>query len=162
MRDPFRVQECTFKDPLCIVDPRSDCSQQGHVYICTCSGCSEEILTSSGANHGTTRSNQPGGEHRPNYVGMTGTSMHARGLSHLKEISAKLKSNALYNHILTVHGGQIQTFTMRPMSSHRTTLGRYKMEAVTIEHQVRGTSMNQKTEGGRGGLVRIDLRIQNC
>ena len=88
--------------------------------------------------------------------------MHTRGLSHLKDIPAKKKSNALWNHIMSVHGGQIQVFTMRPMSSHRTTLSRYKMEALTIEHQVPGTSMNQKTEGGRGGLVRIDLNIQRC
>ena len=88
--------------------------------------------------------------------------MHARGLSHLKDISSKKKSNALWNHILTVHGGVVQRFTMRVMSSHRTTLSRYKMEAVTIEHQFKGSSMNQKTEGGRGGLVRIDLSIQRC
>ena len=51
---------------------------------------------------------------------------------------------------------------MRVVSSHMTTLSRYKMEAVTIEHQVKGSSMNQKTEGGRGGLVRIDLLVNRC
>ena len=147
-----------------MVDPKVDCSLQGRVYICTCSGCSEEILTgdSNRVNHGTNKSNQPGGEHRPNYIGMTGCSMHSRGQAHLKDIASKKKSNALWNHIQTVHGGTIQRFTMRVVSSHMTTLSRYKMEAVTIEHQVKGSSMNQKTEGGRGGLVRIDLTVNRC
>ena len=137
-----------------MVDPKVDCSQQGQVYICTCSGCSEEILTGdvNDINHGTKRSNQPGGEHRPNYIGMTGTSMHARGQSHLKDIASRKKSNALWNHILTVHGGHVQRFTMRVVSSHRTTLSRYKMEAVSIEHQIKGTSMNKKQRGAEGVL----------
>ena len=85
LRDPFRTPQCTYKDPQCIVDVRADCSQQAQVYICTCLGCSEEIISDM-VNTGTIKSNKPGGEFCPNYVGMTGTSMHTRGLSHLKDM----------------------------------------------------------------------------
>ena len=70
MRDLFRIHQYTFMNPTCLADPKTDCSQQCKVYICTCDGCSEEVITEE-VNTGTNRSNQPGGEFRPNYIGIT-------------------------------------------------------------------------------------------
>ena len=158
IRDPFRQEECRFKDTKCRVDPKTDCSQQGRVYIITCNGCPEPV-EGAVANGKVT---EPGGEVRPNYVGMTGTSLHARSLAHTSSIKYKVNSNAMAKHMSEEHEGQDMGFTMKPMSSHRTVLGRYKTEGVVIEKQVRNTSLNSKIEGGRGGLVRLNCHINRC
>ena len=163
LRNPFRALQCTFGDPNCMVSPSTDCSLQDKVYIITCNECLDEVTT------GTTNTlpiilkpTRPGGEARLNYVGTTGTSMHARSILHLKSIKAKDQSNALANHIRLAHGDIQTTFTMSLMSSHRTVLNRFKTEAVYIEKQVVGSSLNQKREGGRGGLVRIGTQVDRC
>ena len=141
----------------------TDCSLQDKVYIITCDECLEEVTTGTTHTHPIIlKPTRPGGEARPNYVGTTGTSLHARSLLHLKSIKAKDQSNALANHIRLVHGDIPTTFTMRLMSSHRTVLNIFKTEAVFIEKQVVGSSMNQKREGGRGGLVRIGTQVDRC
>ena len=151
VRDPSMLQQCIFGDPIAWLPPSLNCSLQGKVYIVTCDNCLEEVAMED--NQSSTNPTKPGGETRLNYVGMTGTSLHARSLSHLKDIRAKDQSNSLAKHIRLVHGDIPTTFTMRPMSSHRTVLSRYKTEAVYIEKQLVGSSLNNKTEGSRGGLV---------
>ena len=141
----------------------TDCSLQDKVYIITCDECLEEVTTGTTHTHPIIlKPTRPGGEARLNYVGTTGTSLHAWSLLKLKSIKAKDQSNALANHIRLVHGDIPTTFTMRLMSSHRTVLNIFKTEAVFIEKQVVGSSMNQKREGGRGGLVRIGTQVDRC
>ena len=157
-RDPFRVEKCRFKDDNCRVDPATDCSQQGRVYILTCNACPEAVegATSKG------RPTEPGGETRKNYVGMTGTSMHARSLAHSASVKYGTLNNAMAKHMCEDHRGQDMGFTMKPMSTHRTVLSRYKTEGVVIEKQASNTSLNSKIEGGRGGLVRLRCQIDRC
>ena len=158
-RDPFRTQECTFSDVNCMVDTTTDCSQQDKVYIITCNGCMQDITTPPMTGLKPT---EPGGEARYNYVGMTGTSMHARAKSHAQCISSMNKSNALAKHVHDIHNGTSPGFTMKPMASYRTVLRRYKGEGVLIEKQIVGSSLNGKIEGGRGGLVRLNCHINRC
>ena len=87
---------------------------------------------------------------------MTGTSLHARAASYARDIKYKNSSNVLALHIKTAHAGKVQQFTMKSCTSHRMVLSRYKTEGVYIEYQMCGTSLNARTEGGHGGLVRIE------
>ena len=157
-RDPFRVERCRFKDDNCRVDPSTDCSQQGRVYILTCNACPEAVA--GGVARG--KPTEPGGEARLNYVGMTGTSLHARSLAHTASVKYSTMTNAMAKHMADDHDGHDMGFTMKPMSSHRTVLSRYKTEGVVIEKQIKNTSLNSKIEGGRGGLVRLKCQIDRC
>ena len=156
-RDPFRTDECRFKDPDCQVSTSVDCSRQDLTYIITCNGCLEEIGTSNGI-----RPNLPGGERRVNYVGMTGSSLHSRAKAHAQSVRSGAVSNAIAKHTINTHNGVAQGFTMKPMAAHRTVLNRYKAEGIYIEKQIPFTSLNSKTEGGRGGLVRLNPDINRC
>ena len=143
-----------------MVDPKDDCSRQAQVYIVTCNSCNMKVEEGPENRLGP-RPTEAGGEARLNYIGMTGTSLHARGMSHLTAVKAKLQNNALALHCIMQHAGEIQQFTMKCCSSHRTVLSRYKTEAVFIEHQRMGTSLNSRMEGGggRGGIVCLDVRV---
>ena len=104
-----------------MVDPSGDCSRQAQVYIVTCSGCNETVHKGPQIKD-CPKSMEVGGEGKPNYVGMTGTSLHARGVSHLQAIKSKNKSNALALHVQNVHAGVVQQFTMRLCTTHRTVM----------------------------------------
>ena len=160
-RDPFRSHGCTFGDPDCMVDPSEDCSSQSKVYVITCGGCNQKVEEGPAPRTGP-KPTEAGGEARPNYIGMTGTSLHARGKLHLTAVMLQNTSNALALHCKNAHNGDRQTFCMKSCTSHRTVLSRYKTEAVLIEHQVQGSSLNNRLEGGgggRGGIIRLNLRI---
>ena len=92
---------------------------------------------------------------------MTGTSLHARGKSHLTAVRLKTKSNALALHCINAHEGIMQQFLMKSCTSHRTVLSCYKTEAVYIERQMIGSSLNNRLEGGggRGGVIRLSIRV---
>ena len=77
-RDPFRSEGCTFRDPNCMVDIKNDCSKQDQIYIVTCNGCKESVNQQE-VGWSNKRKTDPGGEGHPNYVGMTGTSLHTKG-----------------------------------------------------------------------------------
>ena len=92
LRNPFRAQQCTFGDPNCMVSASTDCSLQDKVYVITCNECLDEVTT------GTTNTQpiilkptRPGGEARLNYVGTTGTSLHARSLLHHKSSRPRIR-----------------------------------------------------------------------
>ena len=157
-KNPFRVEICTFNDPNCMVDRKTDCSKQNVTYIVTCNGCPDNV------SYGPLIKNVPqltevGGEGRFNYVGMTGTSMHARAKMHASAISANNMSNALCKHVHNAHNGISPGFMMKMCASHVTVMNRYKTEAIFIENQLIRTPLNDRLEGGRGSLVRIDSRI---
>ena len=158
-RDPFRQPGCQYRDPNCMVSPEIDCSQQGRVYIVTSNdnGCQEPIGIVTGK-----KGNEPGGETRLNYIGMTGTSLHARGKSHALNIRYCNQSNALAKHTREIHKDVSPGFQMASIASCRRVLSRYKTEGVMIERQQDNTSLNSKLDGGRGGLVRISAGINRC
>ena len=156
-RDPFRIQQCRFNDLNCQVSTSVDCSMQDQTYIITCNGCMDPIASSNGV-----KPNLPGGEGHPNYIRMTGTSLHARAKAYAQSVRSQTQSNAIAKHTKLCHNGVAQGFTMKPMAAHRTVLSRYKAEGIYIEKQIPLTSLNQKTEGGRGGLVRLNPNINRC
>ena len=93
---------------------------------------------------------------------MTGCSLHARMKSHMQSVSLRDSKSTLSKCIVEKHDGESMGFTMKPMTGHMTVLGRYKGEAVFIEQQQEGTSINGRMEGGRGGLVRLTGNINRC
>ena len=72
------------------------------------------------------------------------------------------KTSALSKHCKERHNGNPQMFTFRTMSTHRTILNGFKSEVVYIEKQPEGSSMNSKEEGGRVGVVRLNVFINRC
>ena len=100
-------------------------------------------------------SRKPGGQARPNYVGMTRTSAHCRMQGHLSGQRAKSKSNPLHRHDVEGHQGEPQEYTARILASEQKQLPLNILEALYIEKQVAGTTMNDKNEAGRGGIVRL-------
>ena len=97
----------------------------------------------------------PGKQGKLNYIGMTSTSVHCRMQGHLSGQRAKLKSNPLHRHDQESHGGQEQKYTTRILRRERGLLPLSVIEALYIEKQLEGTSLNEKNENGRGGLVRL-------
>ena len=97
----------------------------------------------------------PGGQHRENYIGMTATSVHWRMQGHLSGQRAKSQNNPLHRHDEMRHQGVPQSYTTRIVRKERTLLPLALTEALFIEKQSPGTSMNAKEERGRGGLVRL-------
>ena len=66
---------------------------------------------------------------------MTGTSLHARGLSHLQSVRSLNKTDTMAKHTIEAHNGMMPGFTMKPMERYKTLLRRYKGEGVLIEKQ---------------------------
>ena len=158
-KNPFRKDGCTFEDKDCMVNAKTDCSKQNVTYIVTCHGCPNSVTF--GPNLKTIPNHtEAGGEHRYNFIGMIGTSMHARAKIHAQAITDKNMSNALSKHVQITHGGIDPGFTMDICMSHTTVMNRYKTEAIYIENQMLCTYLNDRLEGGCGGLIRIDSRIE--
>ena len=76
-------------------------------------------------------------------------------LGHLEGQKAKSGSNPLYRHDTEVHNGEPQTYSTRIIRKERTLLPLSLTEALYIEKQSPGTSMNGREEGGRGNIVRL-------
>ena len=112
VKNPFRKDICVFKDPEYPVYTRVDCSRQDTVYSITCGGCLESVFQGPSPLH-MPKPTEAGGETRLHYIGMTGTSMHTRGKSHLTAMKRLDKSNALARHIIEKHSGKEQLFNMK-------------------------------------------------
>ena len=64
----------------------------------------------------------------------------------------------MLNIYISLYGGNPQTYTTRILRRERTLLPLTVVEALYIEKQYPETSMNDKNEAGRGGLVRFTAR----
>ena len=128
-----------------------DCGAMGNIYEITCVKCQESVTQE----HGEQISRQPGGQLGPNYIGMTMTSAHCRMDSHLKGQLAKTQSNPLHRHDRDHHNGQVQEYKMRILSRELRVLPLSIMEALYIESQSPGSTMNERNEYGRGNIVRL-------
>ena len=53
------------------------------------------------------------------------------------------------------HQGEPQLYTARILASEQKQLPLNILEALYIEKQIPGTTMNDKNEAGRGGIVRL-------
>ena len=155
--DPFRQETCRFLDPTCIVEKGKDCALMGCIYEITCDACEDPVdLTTGGPLDKDTK--DPGKQRRPNYVGMTSTSVHWRMQGHLSGQKSKSSGNPLWRHDSETHGGNPQTYTTRILRRERTLLPLTVVEALFIEKQYPETSLNDKNEAGRGGLIRLVAR----
>ena len=76
-------------------------------------------------------------------------------VNHLKGQKSKNQSNPLHRHDLEIHQGEVQNYTTRILSSERNLLPLSVLEGIYIEKQRMGTTMNERNENGRGGLVRL-------
>ena len=149
--DPFFSQSCRFGDKSCIVEQKKDCSTMGIIYEITFNNCKDPIE----GLEPTKESRSPGGQTRMNYVGMTSTSAHCRMTSHLAGQKSKSSHNPLFRHDRDSHEGIPQNYTMRILNREKSLLPLSIVESLYIEKQIEGTSINEKNEGGRGGLVRM-------
>ena len=64
-----------------------------------------------------------------------------------------LPSNNRYDR--DSHGGEHQQYTTRILSKDRSVLPLSILEALYIEKQIPGTSLNERNEFGRGSIVRL-------
>ena len=151
VNDPFHPGSCRYGDPKCIVEQNKDCGLMGNIYEITCNSCQEAVIQEQGEQC----SRQPGGQMGPNYIGMTATSAHCRMKAHLKGQLSKKEVNPLFRHDRDHHGGHKQEYRMRILTREQRILPLSVMEALYIESQSPGTTINEKNEFGRGKLVRI-------
>ena len=133
-----------------MVEEGKDCAQMGLLYELTCNSCKETVEEEGGG-----ESRDPGGQRRENYIGMTRTSAHCRMQSHLQSQRAKSSSSPLWRHDRDRHQGEPQKYTARILRKERNLLPLCIMEALYIEKQATGTTLNDKNEHGRGQLIRI-------
>ena len=75
--------------------------------------------------------------------------------SHLQNQKSKSSSSPLWRHDQSKHQGEFQKYTARIVRKERNLLPLCIMEALYIEKQVVGTTLNDKNEYGRGKLIRI-------
>ena len=76
-------------------------------------------------------------------------------LKHLEGQRRGDSSNALHRHDIQKHGGDKQEYAAYIVQKEVSLLALAMREAVLIENQRSGVSMNDKNEKGRGKLVRI-------
>ena len=114
--------------------------------------CMEPVCTDSDIDP---RSRDPGNQGRYQYIGMTRNSVHARMKNHLDGQKSKQSHNPLFRHDRDVHEGIPQKYTTRIMNTQMNILPLTVLEALYIEKQRNGTSINEKNEYGRGALIRL-------
>ena len=86
---------------------------------------------------------------------MTVCSIHNRMIAHRKGHRRKDPGNALFIHDKEHHNGERQEYSAVTAHREMILLNLMMKEAIMIEGQHHGTSMNAKNEKGRGKLVRI-------
>ena len=98
-----------------------------------------------------------GGVKSAHYLGMTATSLHNRHKDHRKKHQSGLKSNIMVKHDQECHGGNVQRYTAKLVKSERSLLHLALTEAILIEGQMNGTSMNDRHERDKGtGIICIN------
>ena len=142
--DPFKPHGCRFGDDQCMVEDNKDCAKSSVVYEITCTTCNETV--------DVTTDRQPGGQGAPNYIGMTRTSVHQRMISHARGQQGRKESNPLWRHDRESHNGDQQTYKTRILHAEMNLLPLCISEALYIEKQRIGSSLNEMNENGRGEL----------
>ena len=86
---------------------------------------------------------------------MTRTSAHWRMMNYLQGQKSKRQRHPLHHHDTEILNGEVQIYKTRILGSERNLLPLCVLEGLYIEKQQLGTTMNEKNESGRGGLVRL-------
>ena len=105
--------------------------------------------------HQELESREPGKQPRYNYIGMTMTSLHNRMEGHKRGQKYKQSGNPLWRHDKEKHNCEPQGYSFKILSREQKILPLNVLEGLYIEAQIQGTSLNDRNERGRGGLVRI-------
>ena len=90
-----------------------------------------------------------------NYVGMIRCSLHNRMMTHLKGQIAKSSKSPLYRHDVKCHEGVTQQYHCTVLATESKIVRLSCNEALRIERQNPQYTMNERNEGGRGGIVRL-------
>ena len=100
-----------------------------------------------------------GGVKSAHYIGMSATSLHNRQKAHREAHQTRQKTNVMVKHDIEEHGGIPQNYTAKLVQTEKSLLHLALREAVLIEGQIHGTSINERHEVGKGtGMIRINLR----
>ena len=130
------------------MDPNTQCDRTGVVYRITCIQCDMDVLTDE------TRNLSYDSETH-NYVGMTRCSLHNRMLAHLRGQNAKSNKSPLFRHDIKCHEGVPQEYRCNILATEAKIVRLNCNEALRIEKQNPLFTMNERNEGGRGGVVRL-------
>ena len=117
-----------------------NCDKAGVIYSIQCNTCEVLVEDDRETSH---------------YIGMTRTTLHNRMLGHLKDQRYKKSKSPLHCHDTLCHGGIPQRYTMKSRGSDKKLLRLSVIEALNIEKHPDELLMNERNEGGRGGIVRI-------
>ena len=74
---------------------------------------------------------------------------------HLSGQRTKSKSNPLHRHDVEGHQGIPQQYSCRILASEQKQLPLNILEALYIEKQVAGSTLNDKNEYGRGEIIKL-------
>ena len=96
----------------------------------------------------------PGGIRSSHYLGLTATSIHNRMLSHLQDHRSKNSKSVMHHHDVDCHQGVEQQYSIDVVTSERRLLLLCMREALLIEGQDPGLSINDRMEQGRGAIIR--------
>jgi hypothetical protein len=95
-------------------------------------------------------------DNMPNYIGITGRTMHARQMEHSRAVHAGDTKNAMAKHVKEAPANTEHKFTMRMISKHRSNLEKAVTEGILLEKQDKYFIMNKKSEcGKKRGVVRL-------
>ena len=139
--------------PNCLVcmngDGKQNCSEKNIVYEIICIKCGEKQPDpDAGIKEGV----------HTCYVGTSSRTMYQRGAEHLDGLVNKKESNALYKHVVDVHGGEYVDFKMVVVKRHFSAMSRLLHESVRINRSARNSSiriLNSKAEFGFYNLPRL-------
>ena len=140
VKEPMRPVGYIFGNPDCIVRDDINCDRTGVVYRIACETC---ISTSQ----------DPRNVY--NHIGLTCSSLHSRMLDHLKGQRGNKNTSPLYRHGRDCHEGEPQKYLTTIEASEKKILKLHCNEALRIERQNPALRINERQEGGRGGIVRI-------
>ena len=90
-----------------------------------------------------------------NYIGLTRASVHSRMQSHLSGQRRKKSNNPLFRHDRDHHGSIPQKYRTQIIATESKIVRLNINEALRIEKQNPQYRINDRMEGGRGGIVRI-------
>jgi hypothetical protein len=96
--------------------------------------------------------------HRKNYIGISGRSLHVRQLEHMDAMRRGDMSYALARHMAEAHSSDTvpPTFTMKLLSRHNNNLEKAVTEGIVIAKQDKVFLLNKKNEWGQNrGLIRL-------
>ena len=112
-----------------------NCGQSHCLYEITCDTCLQPV----DLNLSNKESREPGGQPRPNYIGMTWTSLHNRMQGHIKGQRYKNTGNPLFRHDKETHNEAPQSYTARLVAKEQKILPLAVLEGLYIESQVPGS-----------------------